>query len=112
MTDQLRTLQTLREELSRAVNTPDYRSVEPSWHFIQWGNNPADTALLERFAEPRFGEIDVALNAAQNLIVDHPLVAELEQGRPLDLESLASQLLVVRRIQSARPAGMSLTDFL
>ena len=40
------------------------------------------------------GQVEVALDAAQGLVADDPLVAQLDQGAPLGLEQLAAEALV------------------
>src|SRR5690242_15709617 len=73
----------------------------PEWYF----NRLLTSAPGRTPSQPLLGQINVALNAAQHLIIDYPLVAEPQHGTPLDLEGCASQLLVARGIQPVRSAA-------
>ena len=53
-------------------------------------------AGLLALAQTGFGEIDVALNPAKDVVVDDLLITKLENGFALDLEQLIRQLLVFR----------------
>src|SRR5437870_2990805 len=63
---------------------------------------PSDSALFLRLPlKPRFGQINITLDSAQDLVVDRLFVAQCDHGVALCLQHLAGQFLKVRRKQSA-----------
>ena len=55
--------------------------------------------------QPRFCQIDVALDAAQDFITDHVLVAKFNNRLPLNLKRFVRQTFVFRRKEAERSAG-------
>src|SRR5438034_8588335 len=53
-----------------------------------------------------FGQIDVALDAAQDLVIDNPLVAKLKNGFAFDLESFVGKPFVIGRKELRRGVGI------
>ena len=45
--------------------------------------------------QPRFGEVDVPLHAAQDVVVDNAVVAEVQNDLPFNLEGLVGQRFVL-----------------
>jgi hypothetical protein len=55
--------------------------------------------------QPRLGQINVALNATQDFIIDQILIAEPNDGPALNLERFVRKPLVFRRKKAERGAG-------